>query len=205
MKTREEIETILDSYRLEYIFHTREDYMVLEIACVFTKDECREIISFAKNNGLNDSGLVDKKNQEDIKRSRISKDTFICHYHHPLLNKLSILCEELTGRPVSHQEKVQIVEYQVGGKFLAHYDACNKKMPFSDYEINSELRLRGSQRESTLILYLNDECDGGETTFPFLNITVKPSYGKVILFPNLNNSIDQDINKFSLHQGCMVQ
>lgn len=33
-------------------------------------------------------------------------------------------------------------------------------------------------------MYLNDDYDGGELWFPYLDITIKPKYGDIVLFPS---------------------
>jgi hypothetical protein len=33
-------------------------------------------------------------------------------------------------------------------------------------------------------MYLNDEYEGGELWFPYLDITFKPSYGDIVFFPS---------------------
>lgn len=40
-----------------------------------------------------------------------------------------------------------------------------------------------STRQLSIIIYLNDVDEGGSTTFPDLNITVKPKKGRVLIFP----------------------
>lgn len=34
------------------------------------------------------------------------------------------------------------------------------------------------------VMYLNDEYDGGELWFPYLDLTFKPEYGDIVLFPS---------------------
>lgn len=41
-----------------------------------------------------------------------------------------------------------------------------------------------TSRVISAILYLNENYDGGELHFPYLDITIKPSSGSVILFPS---------------------
>jgi predicted 2-oxoglutarate/Fe(II)-dependent dioxygenase YbiX len=34
------------------------------------------------------------------------------------------------------------------------------------------------------VMYLNDDYEGGELWFPFIDVTFKPSYGDIIFFPS---------------------
>jgi prolyl 4-hydroxylase len=78
-----------------------------------------------------------------------------------------------TGLPLNHQEKAQIVCYDIGGKFNSHYDA----------QYNSG----AAKRKYTCLVYLNDDFEGGETVFDKLGITIKPECGKMVVFKNLDN------------------
>ena len=43
--------------------------------------------------------------------------------------------------------------------------------------------LESAKRFLSIICYLNDDFDGGETFFPHFNLQVKPRKGKIVLFP----------------------
>lgn len=43
-------------------------------------------------------------------------------------------------------------------------------------------------RYLTVLFYLNDNFDGGETIFPKINKLVKPEKGKAVIFQNVNNN-----------------
>jgi hypothetical protein len=53
-----------------------------------------------------------------------------------------------------------------------------------------------------LIIYLNDDFEGGETEFPELKLKIKPVKGKGILFHNTDDN--QVIHKKSIHKGNEV-
>jgi prolyl 4-hydroxylase len=54
---------------------------------------------------------------------------------------------------------------------------------------------------ATLIIYLNDDFSGGETTFDFLNIKVKPEKGSALFF---NYDYNTNIKTKSKHGGLPV-
>lgn len=78
-------------------------------------------------------------------------------------------------------ERLQLVHYSVGQQYTAHHDFA---VP--------DLREGQPSRFATLLLYLNEGMEGGETSFPrWLNgkttevLKVKPEIGKAVLFYNV--------------------
>ena len=62
----------------------------------------------------------------------------------------------------------QMVRYLAGGHYIAHRDAG----------------LDLSDRYFTVLCYLNDDFEGGATSFPSLHYRVLPERGKAIVFPS---------------------
>lgn len=90
-----------------------------------------------------------------------------------------------------HFESLQCVRYGVHEEFRPHVD--------TGY---GEVQLGAQARYWTLLLYLNDDLEGGETMFPLLRRAVRPRRGRVLLFPN--RLADGGVNLWSLHGGCPV-
>jgi hypothetical protein len=55
-------------------------------------------------------------------------------------------------------------------------------------------------RVYTLLLYLNTPDEGGETCFDDLNITVNPTIGKAVLWPNVMDEDVETTELFAWHQ-----
>jgi prolyl 4-hydroxylase len=176
----------------------QESYKVLEYPNLLTSEECDKIIQIAKENGLSQSYIVsdDKLNSYDSS-FRKSDQTWIDPSYHPILHKLSKISENLTQLPIENQEMIQIVRYEKGGKFDAHYDACVK-----NETICKKMNRNGGQRRTTLIVYLNDVLMGGETEFVNLNLKVKPEKGKGVLF--FSTDENERILEESKHRGNEV-
>jgi hypothetical protein len=47
--------------------------------------------------------------------------------------------------------------------------------------------MESSSRQLSIIIYLNDVQEGGETVFPDLDITIKPRQGSILVFPPFYN------------------
>jgi hypothetical protein len=72
------------------------------------------------------------------------------------------------GMFVEEFGEAEIVHYPENGVFIPHSDA-NKVKPY---------------RAASVVLYLNDDFEGGETHFPDLDCSCKPKTGNVLVFPS---------------------
>lgn len=78
-------------------------------------------------------------------------------------------------QPVKFIEPPQFLYYNVGGKYDLHNDS-------EDY-VNGKLA-RTCERDVTILIYLNDNYEGGELELPDWGITFKPKAGTLIAFPS---------------------
>lgn len=92
-------------------------------------------------------------------------------------NKVS----RLTGIPRHHFEMYEIVKYDVGDFYVEHHD-CG---------MYTELESAGP-RILTFFFFLNDVEEGGESYFNYLDITVKPKKGRLLIWPSV---LDSDPNE----------
>lgn len=96
-------------------------------------------------------------------------------------------------------EPCQVVQYLDGQEYKAHYDQCHKKETYCMDQISKW----GGPRKWTLLMYISDNCEGGETYFPNLNIKVKPKQGDAVLFTSLSED-NSKVHPLSYHQGSPV-
>lgn len=180
--------------------HKSENYVVHEIYNVLTPQECDDLIAHAKDRGLEESMVWDygqKDGNTYDKSHRRSKQTWL-PYDHPITHKLSKLSEMVTGLPAENQELLQVAMYEQGGRFNEHYDACDHE----DAEYCDKMNHSAGERRSTLLVYLNDGFEGGNTEFVNTGINIRPKKGHAILFWNTAN--DGDIISDSKHRGHPV-
>jgi prolyl 4-hydroxylase len=181
--------------------HKFGTYEIIEFYDVFTKEECNSIIEMGEKNGMVDSEVMIKVGDSLTgldKQARISKQTWLVSEQNPILKKFSTMNTRLTGLPEKNQEAIQVASYVVGGKYEPHFDACVSPEPGFCEKSN-----RGAgQRRATLMVYLNDEFEGGKTQFMNLNFEVKPVTGKAILFFSTDTS--EKIFRESLHKAAEV-
>lgn len=182
-------------YDTEYFINiiNNNNYSILEINNFLNNDECDELIKCANEQKLNKSTIISDTNNVDTydNNSRNSYTTWIDKNKNDIDIKISKLATNLTNRPISHFENLQVVYYPIGGFFSPHYDAT----PLSSDSLTK-------YREYTLLIYLNDVEEGGETYFPLIDLYIKPKKGKAILFRTINDN--KEIIYESLHTGKPV-
>jgi prolyl 4-hydroxylase len=166
---------------------------IYEYPNMLTDEQCQEIISLAKPLIRPSTVIGEGGNNVPDKDYRTSHNTFITRDHkvvEDIYNKLS----NIIDIDADHFEQLQVVRYEPGQQYKAHWDAC-----WEDHKCGEFMKM-GGQRYATFLLYLNDDFEGGETEFPYRNIKVKPEKGKAALFFNLERNNKNKLEK-SYHAG----
>ena len=91
-------------------------------------------------------------------------------------------------------EPTQLLHYSVGQQFKPHYD-------FFD-PVNLAYRddlARFGQRIATFLIYLNDDYEGGETSFPKIGLNFHANAGDALFFANVTREGTPDL--MTLHAG----
>jgi prolyl 4-hydroxylase len=157
-----------------------------EIDDFLTEEECDEFRAWCTaSNRLEESKIgYDWKTSKVDPNIRISKQLWVAQNECPVAEKIAAKTFEFIQKYAgcypanlsrANLEKIQVVQYGPGGKYTPHYDGeeCGgAKQPACPKD----------QRISTMIIYLSDEMEGGETHFPKLNVAVKPKKGKALFF-----------------------
>ena len=97
------------------------------------------------------------------------------------------------GMTIEHGEYLQILLYSPGQVFVPHLDGFE-----GTPESNADL-LRGGQRVKSVLLYLNDNYEGGETHFCVMNEKVKGCKGEAIVIHNVLE--DGTLDDQSVHEA----
>ena len=102
----------------------------------------------------------------------------------------------IVGTTPAHSEFLQLLRYQNGQEYRPHRDYLPPSLitPLEDGG--------AGQRESTVIVYLNDVENGGETEFLELDKKIVPKMGRVLAFRNLHTDGSPDTR--TLHAGLPV-
>jgi prolyl 4-hydroxylase len=171
--------------------HGNKNYFIYEIDNILSSKECDLLIKNSKYKILSDSTTFNNEHNV-VNNDRISKTTWFKNNENEITIKCGKIAKELTNKSYNNLEDLQLVHYQAGGYFKPHYDSTK------DTNIDTVV----TSREYTLLIYLNDVKECGETVFPYLGLEIKPKKGKGILFRTLDDN-DRIIPE-SLHGGKPV-
>lgn len=154
------------------------------------------------------STVVDAKTGKGVKSEvRTSSGMFVSSKERklPVVQDIERRIAAFSQIPVENGELIQVLRYEVTQQYRPHHDY------FSD---TFNLK-RGGQRVATMLMYLNDNVEGGETYFPMAGdgecscggqtvkgVCIKPNKGDAVLFWSMGLNGESD--EKSLHGGCPV-
>src|SRR4051812_1727350 len=171
--------------------------MVALLDGVFSPEECEELIALAAPR-LQASTLVDPASGSDVaSMKRSSEGMFFRPQETALVDRIDRRLARLMGLPVANGEGLQVLRYASGARSAPHFDFLMPTNP-----ANHASLARSGQRVSTLVAYLNDPEEGGETVFPEAGISVAPRKGSALYF-EYGNSAGQ-LDPLSLHAALPV-
>ena len=126
----------------------------------------------------------------EVSSSRTSSNCYLAREDLPeYLRKVSLL----TGKPVEHCELPQVGRYFPSQQYMQHFDAFDLSN-----DDGRRFASNGGQRTVTILVYLNDVERGGHTSFPALNLDVKPQKGMALIF--FPATVDGLLDKYALRE-----
>ncbi|KAJ4871791.1 2-oxoglutarate (2OG) and Fe(II)-dependent oxygenase superfamily protein [Raphanus sativus] len=176
-----------------------------------TNEECEHLISLAKPS-MKRSKVVDvKSGGSKDSRVRTSSGTFLKRGQDELVEEIENRISDFTFIPVENGEGLQVLHYEVGQKYEPHHDYFS-----DDYNVK-----RGGNRIATVLMYLSDVEEGGETVFPAAkgNVSDVPWWNELSqcgkeglsVLPKKRDALlfwsarpDATLDPSSLHGGCPV-
>ena len=209
-----ELDDVLEVYRYETprlpsgsIIHTHdkqipvllrlEQPIIALLADVLSADECEQIIALARPR-LKPSTVVDVySGQDKMADHRDSEGMFFKLNETPFIAKIDRRISKLMNCPVENGEGLQVLRYGVEAKNTPHFDFL---LPTNQH--NRDSLARSGQRISTLVVYLNDVGQGGETYFPEVGLSVLPKKGHAAYFEYANSH--RQVDPKSVHAGAPV-
>ncbi|CAI0461984.1 unnamed protein product [Linum tenue] len=149
-----------------------------------SKEECEYLISLAKPHMVKSTVVDSETGKSKDSRVRTSSGTFLARGRDKVVREIEKRIADFTFIPVEHGEGLQILHYEVGQKYEPHFN--------------------GGQRIATILMYLSDVEEGGETVFPSAKgnyrkkgLSVKPKMGDALLFWSMKP--DASLDPSSLH------
>lgn len=164
-----------------------EEPLIVILGNVLSNEECDELISLSKDK-MQRSKIGATR---EVNEQRTSSSMFFEDSENELVASVEKRISSIMNIPVEHGEGIQILQYTPGQEYKAHYDF-----------FSSTSKLANNNRISTLVMYLNDVEQGGETFFPKLNLSVSPQKGMAVYFEYFYS--DENVNELTLHGGAPV-
>mmetsp|Transcript_12899 Transcript_12899/g.24498 ORF Transcript_12899/g.24498 Transcript_12899/m.24498 type:complete len:498 (-) Transcript_12899:63-1556(-) len=171
---------------------------VLEIPNFLSSSEVEHVLDLAHRKKMALSTTGDSTGEETTQlKTRTSKNTWVAREESPIIDAIyrrAADLERIDEALLRHRdaderpdvpgrkpvcEQLQLVHYGLTEEYTAHHD-------FGYAKLDDEHQ---AARFSTLLLYLNEPEEGGETSFPrwanaetFHELAIKPEIGKAALF-----------------------
>ncbi|WP_298468923.1 2OG-Fe(II) oxygenase [uncultured Psychrobacillus sp.] len=164
-----------------------EEPLVVVLGNMLSHEECDELIRLSMDR-MKRSKIGAAR---EVNEQRTSSGTFIEENENAIVARVEKRISAVMNIPIEHGEGLQILQYTPGQEYKAHFDF-----------FSSTSKAANNNRISTLVMYLNDVEEGGETFFPKLNFTVTPKKGMAVYFEYFYN--DQTLNELTLHAGAPV-
>lgn len=171
---------------------------VVLLRSVLSIAECEELIRRSQVK-LKQSTTVDRSTGENkVIADRSSRGTYFMLEEDDLISDIDRRLSDLTNWPIERTEGIQILNYGLGGEYKPHFDY------FPPDDSGSSVHMaQGGQRIATIVMYLNDVEEGGETIFPKVHLSITPHRGDAVYFGYCDKS--GHVDPLTLHGGAPVR
>lgn len=138
--------------------------------------------------GVFDGEKANKMIEEHPSKIDLNQRNVKCADIEPIIPQIKELYDNIVhhiinpfyGFKIKDSEMPQLLVYEPGGHYKAHYDAVAKwKCPDGNI-----IWKKSIDRDLSTVLFLNDNFEGGEFVFPDLRIRIRPEPGLLIAFPS---------------------
>lgn len=149
-----------------------------ELEGFLSADECKNLIERSENIGFQESliqvrgvGQVVNKDVRDNERAFFDDKELASSLFERVLQYLpqEVESNDFNWEPLELNERFRFYKYQDGQQFKQHLDG-------------SFVRNENEISKVTMLLYLNEDFEGGATRFVLENEAVSPKTGKLLLF-----------------------
>jgi prolyl 4-hydroxylase len=172
---------------------------VVALLCdVLSDEECDRLIEIGRDRVQRSSVVDPDSGSEVLIDARKSEGAFVDGSTDALVATIDRRLAEFVRQPVENGEDLHILRYGVGGEYRPHFDYFPEEQAGSKNHMQ-----RDGQRIATLILYLNEVEQGGDTTFPAIGLTIHPRRGAALYFEYVNELGQTDPR--TLHAGTPVE
>jgi prolyl 4-hydroxylase len=157
---------------------------ILLVENLLDPDTCRHIIEVAEHCHFAAAGILVNAIDADVRNSGIlalnPREPIQQSTNNLLLSPVKVAQEALHryyGVQFPHAETCSVLRYLPGQQYKRHVDNILLASRFQEVEQGIPTR------DVSLVGYLNDDFEGGETCFDRQSLKVTPKAGSIILFP----------------------
>lgn len=169
-----------------------------------TQEECKLFRDYIDNRKFDPGMVVDPTGNSIVdNETRYSDITVIDDdfaKKQEILDRVSIL----TGFDKSRFERPTVLKYSVGQFFKNHQDFFIYEDSDEHRELSRERCKQGGNRVSTILLYLNDDFEGGETYFPWDRVKVIPKSGSLLQFDYSYDNAEDNLRSQHISMPVIV-
>lgn len=194
---------------------------VFEVKDFLSQQEVNHILEIGRGMNLGESTIGDSDTQS--RNVRTSRNAWVTRRQSGVIDAIYrraadlMRIDEALMRTRPEGEKLNIPDYRpyvnksIAEELqLVHYSQYQEYQTHHDFAFQPLSDITDSARFATLLLYLNDDMQGGETSFPkFLNahtfegLKVTPEVGKAVLF--YSQLPDGNMDELSQHKAHVVR
>ena len=151
----------------------RDRPMICRFPALFSDEEC-DFLSRAAEPYFEPAETVEEYTGRTFRNPIRTSDTAVFPWvaENPAVHALNRRIAAASGTLPEQGEPLQVLRYRQEQQYRPHTDA----VPGLE-----------NQRVMTMLVYLNDEFEGGETEFTELGITIRPRRGEGLLFRNVDD------------------
>lgn len=187
---------MLDDKICDVLF-TCHSPLVVVIDNFLSLNECQGLIDLSDNKFF-DAQVVDEATGNFVQhKHRTSMNASFHRGEHELISKIEARIANLLSWEADKGEGLQVLRYQNGGEYKAHYDFFDPNTAGGQKNIG-----KAGQRVGTFLMYLSDVEAGGATRFPSLNFEVRPKAGMALYFSDVLPTGEPDT--LTLHSSIPV-
>ena len=172
---------------------------VFTIEPLLTQDECEWIVETADKEmeqkllgsvAKVDSHLTEKPDVVVATEKRTSTQARLPKGEHPVVAQIEQRAHRVLRVPDSHGEPLQVVRYRTGERYGNHHDYFDPDLYQKQPGILKMIADGERQRVATLLWYIAEPEDGGETHFPRAGGLPNPDY-RLTTCPFQDGSVDR--------------
>ena len=169
--------------------------MLQVIDSFLSEEQCDSLIEMIDKNNVPSSvsgvGSERSVNNNDFRTS----STCNLLMDDPLVKEIKQKIGTLLSYPLEMGEDLQGQKYEPKQFFKPHYD-------FFEGDSYTNHCLASGNRLKTVMIYLNDDFQGGGTNFPEIDKHIKPKKGSALVWDNMKNG---EVQRDMLHEGVEVK